>query len=421
MKHDKRLNMVFDYKKQIWCIFILGLVSSLFYLTNQKIVVDSLQLLERGFWFSQGQLFPFGPRSTNTNYVFGPFISVFVGSFLKIYQHPVSPLLGILTLHILSFWALLKIQFLRSNQNFFLCFLFLFWASPWRSSEVFLWNPAFLFPFVIFFLYGVDRNLEKKDFWGTLLYGLMIGLCAQIHNSFLIMIVFVMLMYFRRQMFVHWTSLALSVVIGLLFFLPTFIVLYRHPEILSQNQNPTRLFHNLLTVGEMIKGWTYWLRYASLYFGSTTFQLPEIVFSQATVLEIIWFGVKWLMALVSFVVVIVSNYQFFKTQKNTKLYHIALCAFWCLLFFSALSPVPFNFWHLYLAFPFTLIPVSFYLSQKTKYLPIVGVYFLIYTLVSGSFSYKHDSSLSQGSDYQQKVMNNLEGIRSQFEKYSLKF
>lgn len=412
--------MVFDYKKQIWCIFLLGTLCSVFYLTNQKIVVDSLQLLERGYWFSQGSLFPFGPRSTNTNYVFGPFISVFVGFFLSLWQHPVAPLLGILALHVLSFWVLLKIQLFRPSPGFSLVFLSLFWASPWRSSEVFLWNPAFLFPFIIFFLYGVERNFERKDFWGTLLYGLIIGLSAQIHNSFLIMIVFVMVMYFRRQMQVHWKALGLSVVLGLLCFAPTLLVLSRSPEILVQNQGPARLFANLLSVGEMIKGWTYWLRYASLYFGSTTFQLPPLKFAEASVLEIIWFGVKWVMALASFVVLLVANWKFFKTQKNSKLHHVATAALICLALFSALSPVPFNFWHLYLVFPFTLIPVSFYLQDKTRHLPWVWAYFLVYTLVSGSFSYKHDSNSSQKESYQQ-VINNREGIRAQFEKYSLQF
>ncbi len=412
--------MVFDYKKQIWCIFILGTLCSLFYLTHQKIVIDSLQLLERGFWFTEGQLFPFGPRSTNTNYVFGPFISVFVGLFLKLYQHPIAPLLGILSLHILSFWVLLKINLFKPTQNFSLMYLALFWASPWRASEVFLWNPAFIFPFIIFFLYGVERNFEEKDFWGTILYGLMIGLSAQIHNSFLMMIVFVMMMYFKKQMKVHWPALVLSALVGLCFFIPTIIVVMKHPDILVYNQGPARLFSNLLTGGEMIKGWSYWLRYASLYFGSTTFQLPEIKFSEASVFEILWFAVKWFMALLSFVVVIVANWKFFTTQKNTKLYHVAVSAFFCLAFFSALSPVPFNFWHLYLMFPFTLIPVSFYLQDKTKYLPWLGLYFVIYTLVSGSFSYKHDSALSQKESYQQ-VLNNREGIRAQFEKYSLQF
>ncbi len=412
--------MVFDYKKQIWLTFTIGVVCSLFYLTHQKIVVDSLQLLERGFWLTEGYLFPFGPRSTNTNYVFGPFISVFVGIFLKIYQHPVAPLMGILALHITSFWVLLKIKLFKPNQNFHLVFLTLCWASPWRSSEVFLWNPAFIFPFIIFFLYGVERNFEQKDFWGTLLYGLIIGLSAHIHNSFLIMIVFVMLMFFKRQMKIYWSALALSVVVGLCLFIPTFIVVLRHPEILIQNQGPARLFSNLLTVGEMIKGWSYWLRYASLYFGSTTFQLPEINFNDASVLEILWFGVKWFMAIISFVVVIVSNWSFFKTQKNTKLYQVALCAFLCLAFFSALSPVPFNFWHLYFIFPFTLIPVSFYLQDKTKILPWLGLYFVIYTLVSGNFSYKHDASISQRESYD-VIRQNLEGIRAQFGKYSIQF
>ena len=126
------------------------------------------------------------------------------------------------------------------------------------------------------------------------------------------------------------------------------------------------------------------------------------------------------MAILSLFVVIVSNIRFFKTQKNTKLYHVALSAFICLAFFSALSPVTFNFWHLYIIFPFTLIPVSFYLQDKTKYLPYVALYFVIYAIVSGTFSYKHDSSLSQAESYLQ-IQNNIAVLKAQFEKYSIQF
>ena len=91
--------------------FLIGLALSVVYFSNQLLVQDSVQLLERGYFFSKGFLFPFGPRSTNTNYVYGPFISVFVGSLLKVYQHPLSPLLGILFLHIVSFFLLLRAIF----------------------------------------------------------------------------------------------------------------------------------------------------------------------------------------------------------------------------------------------------------------------------------------------------------------------
>ena len=132
----KKLNL----QEKIFLIFtfVLGLFLSVVYLSNQVIVQDSVQLLERGYLFSQGYLFPFGPRSTNTNYVYGPFISVFVGLCLKLYQHPLSPLMGILVLHVGSFFLLLRTTFLTKNLQSFLVFIFLFWATPWRASEVFL-------------------------------------------------------------------------------------------------------------------------------------------------------------------------------------------------------------------------------------------------------------------------------------------
>jgi hypothetical protein len=404
-------------------IFILGLFSSLVFISNQIIVQDSIQLLERGHLFSQGILVPFGPRSTNTNFIYGPFISVFVGTLLWFWSHPFSPMLGILGLHILCFFLLFKIEFLQTKKTFFLTFLFIFWVSPWRSSEVFLWNPSFLFPLMILYLFGVDLCLRQNNFWGTLCMGIATVLTLQVHNSVLFLVILSVLLVLRKSIKLDLKALALTAIIGAVCLAPTLYIIMRNPEVLSMNKNPAPLFRNLLRGGEAIKGLTYWLRYPSLYFGSTTFQLPKINWMTSDLGDRAWWIMKWVVAVLSVVVVLVANFHFFKDKKKGFLRSLCLMGMASLFFVSILSPVSFNFWHLYLVFPLTLIPLVHYISEKQhlrRYLIPLGMYFLFYSYLGAMDSYKHNDSADQSKAFG-KIKGRSEAIEQEFRGLSIDY
>lgn len=398
--------MIKNYSRnELWLIaiiFSLGLISSLVFIFNQLIVQDSAQLLERGYLFTQGILVPFGPRSTNTNFIYGSFISIFVGTFLSIWAHPLSPLFGILLLHVLCFFLLFRIEFLQVKKAFFLTFLFLFWVSPWRSSEVFLWNPSFLFPLMIFYLFGVDLCLRQKNFWGTLCIGVATVLTLQVHNSVLFLVILTALLALKKTIRLDVRALLLTGLFAVVCLAPTIFVILRYPDVLSLNKNPAPLFRNLLRGGEAIKGVTYWLRYPSLYFGSTTFQLPKLHWPSSDWDDRLWWVGKWVMAVASIVVVLLANRRFFKDQKKCFLSTLCVLGLVSLVLVSMLSPVSFNFWHLYLIFPLTLIPLVHYISVQKNYVRYfvpLAVYFMVYSYVGAMGSYKHDDGSDQARAY----------------------
>ncbi len=407
----------------ITIIFVLGFFSSLLYMLNQKIVPDSIQLLERGHLFMHNQLIPFGPRSSNTNFVYGPFISVFVGLCLSVYDHPMAPLAAILMLHIVGFFFLLRIQFFSSIPNFLPVFIFLYWLSPWRSSEVFLWNPSFLFPLMVMYLYGIDLVIRSKAFLGTLLMVLAAALTFQIHNSFIFLLILSAWIAFRMKIRPHMGALILGSCFGIAALIPTVIVINDHPEILQMNQKSAGLFGNLLSGGEALKGVLYWFRYPSLYFGSTTFQLPTVQWSDADLWSKSWKIIKWVLAIISLVFVAMANVNFFKKAKGTFIWELAMGGFVALVWVSAMSPVPFNFWHLYLIYPLTIIPIAWVVS-KTKQRPVVflclGLYFVVYAGISAFHSYKHEYGSLQYESYNRLVKLKHREIRDRFALFSLK-
>lgn len=405
----------------LWGIVLLGLVCSLIYAARHVLVVDAGQLLDRGYLFTQGELVPFGPRSSKTNFILGPIISVFSGVFVALGGSS-GLLVGIALTHLAGLWLLTRTQFLKVSSAFSLCFLFLFWCSPWRASEVFIWNAAFLMPLACLWLYGLDRCYRQDNFLGTLLMGVAVALTIQIHNSHLFLVILTLLLWWRKQIKVDLRAAALSVVILLVMLVPTFVVLQRNPEILSMNQGKVSLFGNLLKGGEAIKGLLYWFRYPSLYFGATTFQLPKIVWATASLGEQAWFVVKWIFAVPSLIGVLYANYRFFRFTAYQRLRTLCLCAAVALVAVSALSPVPFNFWHLYLVYPFALIPVALELSQTSKRSMIVAglaVYFLAYSWFSTIHSHKHRADADMARDYQARV-ENPEPLKSYFAPFSLK-
>jgi len=391
---------------------------------NQKIVPDSVQLLERGYLFLEGLLLPFGPRSTNTNFVYGSLISVLTGLSMKVYPHPIAPLIVILMFHILGFLAILKTRFLNGIPGFMPFFMLLYWLSPWRTSEVFLWNPSLLFPLMAFYFYGVDLMLREKRFWGTFLIVMMIALTFQVHNSFLFLVILGIWLVFKCRLIPHWGGLLAASVIGGILLLPSLQVILSHPEVLKLNRNSATLFGNLLHGGEAIKGLTYWLRYPSLYFGATTFQLPTLQWESASAIEQIWWLLKWLLALASLVLVVKANIFFFKNTKGKFIQDLSVGGVVALALVSALSPVSFNFWHLYLVYPLALIPVAWFLTAKFQNLKLplscLGLYFIIYALVTGYSSFKHDFASDQGKSYQSMVLNNGARIKDKYSRLTLK-
>jgi hypothetical protein len=221
---------------------------------------------------------------------------------------------------------------------------------------------------------------------------------------------------------VNYLAVFLGALVGIILLLPTVYVVLKNPEILQQNQKKAPLFHNLIQGGEALKGLLYWFRYPSLYFGATTFQLPKLIWNMANFQQKAWFILKWSMAILSLVVVLVANFKFFRSKDPSFLKRLTLYGLGSLLFVSCLSPVPFNFWHLYLIFPFSLIPLSEYLSHRKKFIPlllVISLYNILYSVITSSRSYKHDANSSQMNSFE-RIRNHYPEIEKKYVKYSLK-
>ena len=410
-------------KQLVILIFVFGVINSLFFMYGHRLVVDSMQLIERGYMFTQGNLIPFGPRSTHSNMIYGSLVSVLSGIGLFLTNGPTGIMIIILLFQSLAFYFLYKTRFLNINNSFLYIYLFLFWCSPWRASEVFIWNASLLFFTSSLFFYSIDLFKREKTMLGTLLHGLSYILSFQIHNSVIIFAPITIYFLIKKEIKFNLKAFLICVLIFALMLFPTAYVLYKHPEILEYNRSgKAHLFANLVNFAEMIKGFTYWVRYPSLYFGSTTLSLPKIAFGDRDLLEQIWFCIKWILAVSSVIFVLVINIKYFK-KMPAFLKRLCWIALMSLFLISAMSPVPFNFWHLYLIYPFTLIPVTFYLcglQKKRRVFVSLAIYFFIYSFIGGYYSYKHDFKTNKQLDYKTKILDHRESLINKYKNLFFK-
>jgi hypothetical protein len=407
----------------VWIIFLLGIVLSLSYMLTEIHLYDSQQVLDRAFLFTKGYLVPFGSISTNNNFLYGSFLSIYCGFFLFIFQNTFGVLIGIGMFHAIGFWALLKTQFLRENKLFFLSFLFLFWCSPWRANEVFVWNAAFLFTISAFYLLSLDLFLRHKQFSGTLIQGLSVIVCFQVHNSFFYLVVLSLLLWWKGPIKPNWTAFFICLLVFITSLLPTLYVIHQHPEIMEVHRSgDSYLFRNLIHIGEGIKGLLYWFRYPSLYFGSTTFNTLPFTSSALTWL---WTATRWAGVGISVLFVLFSNITFFKEKNDYSFIHkLTTYSFISLLITTFISPASFNYWHLYLIYPFAIMPVATQLSKYKNLSRIIiplGIYFFVFVLISSYGSAEHSINGNLSSEYQHNVENSPERIIKEYEKMSFKF
>ena len=407
----------------IWGIFIIGIINSLFFIYGHKIVIDSLQLLERGYLLTEGILVPFGPRSTNTNYIYGTFISLVSGLGIFVFKKAFGVAVIILLMQIVGMYLLAKTSFLRTNPSFFLCYLFFYWISPWRASEAFIWNASILFFTSALFVYSLDLLRKGKVDRGTFLHGMSYVLTFQTHNSVIIFAPISLYFLYKKEIKFSLKGILLNVLVFVLMIAPTVYLLLKNPSILNQNTGNAYLFKNLIRGGEAIKGVTYWLRYPSLYFGSTTLQITDTPWSEKTFWQLAWSLIKWILAGGSVLFVLWANIKFIKNYPKSFLKDLCKVTFISLVLISAMSPVSFNFWHLYLIYPFALIPLAWYfstLAHYRRYLLLLGVYFFIYSLLSAVGSHKHSFDFPQDKFYKTHVVNNIETLIQKHKKISIK-
>ncbi|MFK8136980.1 MAG: hypothetical protein AB8E15_01350 [Bdellovibrionales bacterium] len=422
-------------KIDVW-IIVVGLLLTTLYATGHKVDGDVTQVLNNAYEFSENNnLIPYGNVSTsgakgNTP---GAFLSLITGVPMSIYASPYSALSVIALLHLIS--LILLVNVVKNYLTAFgvSVFVMIFWLSPWRAGEVFLWNPAYIYIASALHLWSAYHLSKNKSYFFSIVHGLSIFLGLQVHASFVLLVFLTLILLSYRSLKVNWYGCLSGIVLGFLSLLPYILAGLQNPDIFprpgADSGSNGFLFFGLIKVYPLIKAVWYWCLFGSTIFQSHMFH--EFNFSWLgtgilkSAIEYSWTGIKYFFGLLGIILSIRVNWQFFKSNKSIlKIWKVKfeeksnflnyyICAgFVSLLIASAISPTEPIFWHLLYLWPIAILPISLFVNEKFKstansmkvqrIVIAVAVFFVFSNLFAALGSRKHDFFNFSFHDYYQK-------------------
>lgn len=402
-------------------VLFIGLLLSLLMFKTLMIHTDNTQMMDKAVkYITTGEFIHYGNASTKVGSIPGSAMTFLSAVPMKIWPTPYAAMAVILLFHVISVLLLVKTQKdIWPSISVFSLVVF-YWLNPWRIEQSELYNPAYLFLFSTLHLYSCQKMYEKNFLW-TLINVLTIGICMQIHFSFLILAFVSFFLFLQGQIKVNWKGFFAGSLLIIISLIPYYI---QKSQVVDYNLaavNLTRsdafLGRNLILVYPVIKAIIYYFRMGSVYFGRHIF--TEINFEWIaidllkTFISSVFHLFKWIFAgltlFVSFKFIgsFVKNrfrqfkneVRFFKDSEKDlekRFYNYFFILFVATVLTSALSPVEFNHWHLILCFPAISLFLNMQLGKNLnkKILSVIVIIFIFWGLFaalgSRSHSYKND-------------------------------
>ena len=189
------MSVIFGFHQQnlvkpwaFWLLVVAGILLGHLYAMTMVVDPDVGQILGKAEALVQeGRLIHHGNRSSGRGSVMWPLTSLVAGLPMLIHNDISAPLLLIEILHVFALLMLLSVVSRHVGVSALPWVLLFFWFNPWRVSEVFLWNPAYLIFTSSLHLWSASRSVEKASFWMSFLNVTAVMLSMQLHNSFIVL------------------------------------------------------------------------------------------------------------------------------------------------------------------------------------------------------------------------------------------
>ena len=419
------MEQAFSNKMHILLITLGFLLTALFGY-GHFIDGDVIQILDKAHIFvTQGVLTPYGNLSTSgaSGSTPGAFLTLVTGLPMKLWFSPWAALTFLALLHFvayLMFYDVLK-KYLDPRAMIFV--VVLFWLNPWRLSEVFLWNPGYIYFVAVFHMWSAYYLAKEKSFWFSFLHAQSLFLGLQVHTSFVILFFITMMLLWTRSMRPHLGGVIVGILFGLLTLVPYFLAGLEDPRLFPQpgsGDGKGFLFFGLVAVYPMLKGFWYWILFGSNIFQTHVFHQVHFdwlgegsLFS--FIMKYFWVITKYTLGTFGVLLSFYVNFQFYKKYKShfnlfrakmtspqNWLVFYTICAFFSALIATAISPTLAIYWHLLMVWPMTLTPLLLFFNHcvKTKegrfgkrihtYFWILVVYFTCANAFAALGSKKHN-------------------------------
>ncbi|MCB0415480.1 MAG: hypothetical protein KDD50_14180 [Bdellovibrionales bacterium] len=418
----------------LWCIVLVGLLLTALFSYSHKIDGDVIQVLRNGHALvEKGVLIPYGNASSSgsSGNVPGAFSSLVVGLPMLIYNSPWSSLLLMTLLHLGALYLCYQSLSEYLSHGALLAFAVFFWLSPWRLSEVFLWNPGYIYVASALHMWSAWKLSKSPSFLFSIVHALSIFLALQIHASFVILVFMTFLLLWMRALKPNWWGALTGVVLGMASLLPYILAGLKDPSIFphpGSGGGKGYLFFGFVNVYPLLKGFMYWIRFSTPVFQTHMFQQFDFSWIGVSWLEKTsywtWQIIKYAVGLYGFYISFWANIRFFKLHRsefNVRKARMnsarewpvfySISAFVAAMLAVGIAPTLPIYWHLLFVWPFALIPLFLILDKKeerekkkikwTTFCLFFAIYFSVYNFFGALGSKKHDIRNSLDNRYHQ--------------------
>ncbi len=420
---------MFPEKSKMLNIFLilLGFLLTGLFGYGHLIDGDVIQILNKAHLLvTQNVVIPYGSLSSSgvSGSVPGSFLTLVSGLPMKLWFSPWAALVFLTFLH---FLALFMFQYVFkdfiSPLGMTVLIVF-FWLNPWRLSEVFLWNPGYIFFVSVVHMWSAYKMSRQSRFLPNLFHGLSLFIGLQVHPSFVILFFMTLMLLWMKAVKLHWGGVFSSLFLGLMSLIPFFLAALKDPDLFIKpggGDDKGFLFFGLVAMYPILKAFWYWILFGSNIFQKHIFHQLEFSWigleSLNLAIKYLWLFIKYIFGLLGVSLSFYMNYRFFKNNrekfnflkykmtKNSdwiKVYGIA--AFFSALVATAISPTLPIYWHLLFVWPMSLIPIllgfeTFFKDKKwnrraKNYLVLVTVYFVMTNFLGAMGSKKHSINQS---------------------------
>lgn len=419
-------------------IFVLsiGLLLAFFYAQHQILTGDQTQMLYKGYMGAYKDVWiNYGNAASAVGNVPGSMISYVVALPIMLYDSPISPMVFLFFLHLLSYFLLDSILKDIYKTDTRLIFLVLYWLNPWFLFENILYNPSYLFFFSALHIWSAYKQRQKSSFFYSFLHIMAIGLALQFHYSWVILALISLYLLYRKMVIVNWYGVLFGVVVVGISLVPYIQTAMKNSAITHHADDTGRYIGwGGIHVYPVLKSFIYWLRYGSFFFPNKL--IASAHFDWLSTSHVVQVTFVYLYKVVVFSIGAFSIYISYKANRyfyslvKGKVFArreaIATKQEWLLLYIcgaligvfisSILSPIIFSYWHLIIVFPFAIIPVVIYLKEYAqKYMPklLIGIviYFIFINVMGAVDSRKysiHTDYVKDTKEYIQKTIINPE-------------
>jgi len=419
-----------NYVKCI-AIFLIGLLLSFFHFKSQNLHYDNTQILDRvAAYFFHDQWIHFGNAATGVGFVPGSLITFVNVMAMKIYFSVYSMMVVVWIFHLVALvliYSILK----KIDKNLLLSFLILFWLNPWRIDQTTLFNPSYIFLFSALHLW-TSLKMVEKSFYLSFLHILCLGFCAQVHLSFVVLVILSFFLWFFKYIKIHWLGFFSGVLVVALSLYPWLMAVLFDPPFRQADFEVKKsfLFKNTVLVFPIFKSVLYWLRYSSTYFSSNIFMDMSFGWVEQSFLKYFFvypfMAVKYVFAILSLYFSALLHWQIFKNIKvslfkRTEKFNFSTdhrigyyvgYLFLAVILATMISPIEFNHWHLLVAFPASMIVMVLGLSklqsERIKIYKLVitsvAIFFIIFNILASIESRSHNIN----NDYSELAQNYLQ-------------